>query len=394
MKWRARAAGGKRLKRFAGGEGVRVEQPPEVVVGRILAHVRRGGEQQQMIARAKAGRRSRSPAGRSRRQRFRQLVALRLVDAAPHRLCRQLVRFVEHHQVVGRGLGAAQRGRRRLPRASVSRRDDGQVASFSRGTGCRRGRPRRRRCGSPRRNSVRSSRSQFPTRPAGGTTSTRRMRPRESISRTVQAGHDGLAGAGVVRQQKAQRVLAQHVLVHRDALVGQRIDARDLAGEGGVELVAERQPVGFRDGQHGVRVAGEIKHRQVGCGRANARRWRAARLGGGELLLQLAQLRQRQRARRGLAGLPAQHRERSHMQLLGEPPLRPPQALAQVAHVEVVPKGVGGGHDAPRYGVGAPVSIRLSNDRSSAGQGEAVAPREPIRGLAWCYARRPHFNSR
>ncbi len=69
--------------------------------------------------------------------------------------------------------------------------------------------------------------------------STRRMRPRDIISRTAKPVMM-VAGAGVVRQQEPQRVLRQHVFVHGDALVGQRVDARDFAREGGVELMAER----------------------------------------------------------------------------------------------------------------------------------------------------------
>ena len=62
----------------------------------------------------------------------------------------------------------------------------------------------------------------------------------------VEAGHDRLAGSGVVRQQEPQGLLRDHPLVDRDALVGQGVDARDLGGEGRIELVAVGQAHGRR----------------------------------------------------------------------------------------------------------------------------------------------------
>ena len=39
-----------------------------------------------------------------------------------------------------------------------------------------------------------------------------------------QAGHDRLAGAGIIRQQEAHRLARQHVLIDRTDLVGQRVN--------------------------------------------------------------------------------------------------------------------------------------------------------------------------
>ena len=61
----------------------------------------------------------------------------------------------------------------------------------------------------------------------------------------VQARHDGLAGARVVGQQETQARLRQHVLVHCDPLVGQRVYQCRLCGERWVEEMAERQTFGF-----------------------------------------------------------------------------------------------------------------------------------------------------
>ncbi len=51
----------------------------------------------------------------------------------------------------------------------------------------------------------------------------------------VEPGHDGLAGPGLIAQEKAEAGLGQHVVVDRDPLVGQRVDHRDFGREGGVE---------------------------------------------------------------------------------------------------------------------------------------------------------------
>ena len=73
------------------------------------------------------------------------------------------------------------------------------------------------------------------------------------------------------------------------------------------------------------------------------------RLASRELVLQLAQLRQRQRPRLGLAGFPTQDGERRNMQTLGELLLRQPDAFAQLADVGLVPRRVDAAHDAPTY---------------------------------------------
>ena len=61
-----------------------------------------------------------------------------------------------------------------------------------------------------------------------------------------EAGHDGLAGAGVVRQQEAQRLARQHGLVYRRDLVRQRFDDGGMHRQHRVEQV--RQPDALRLG--------------------------------------------------------------------------------------------------------------------------------------------------
>ena len=58
--------------------------------------------------------------------------------------------------------------------------------------------------------------------------------------------HDGLARAGIIRQQKAQRLLQQHRLVDRSDLVRQRIHQRRVDRQHGIEKVREADPVRLR----------------------------------------------------------------------------------------------------------------------------------------------------
>ena len=68
-----------------------------------------------------------------------------------------------------------------------------------------------------------------------------------------EAGHDGLAGARVVRQQKSQRLARQHLLVDRCDLVRQRFDERGMDGEHRIEQM--RQPDAVRLGDEPKQLA-------------------------------------------------------------------------------------------------------------------------------------------
>ena len=73
-----------------------------------------------------------------------------------------------------------------------------------------------------------------------------------------QPAHDGLAGAGIVRQQEPDAGQPQEIAVDRLQLVRQRIDAGDGEREVGVVLVGQAQPVGFdaQPEQPGIAVKG------------------------------------------------------------------------------------------------------------------------------------------
>ncbi len=60
-----------------------------------------------------------------------------------------------------------------------------------------------------------------------------------------QAGHDRLAGAGVVGQQEAQRLAGQHLAVDAGDLVGQRLDQRGVDGQHRIEEVGQVDAVGL-----------------------------------------------------------------------------------------------------------------------------------------------------
>ena len=87
--------------------------------------------------------------------------------------------------------------------------------------------------------------------------------PRQHLAHD-EAGHDRLAGPRVVGEQEAQRVLREHALVDRDALVRQRVDAGGLAGERRVALMTVGQMQGLGDGQDGIGAAGEVECRSHG----------------------------------------------------------------------------------------------------------------------------------
>ena len=86
--------------------------------------------------------------------------------------------------------------------------------------------------------------------------------PRQHLA-YIQAGHDGLAGAGIVRQQEAQRRLLQHVLVHGDALMRQRVDQRGFRSERGIEQMPVGKPMRLGDRRDGGRVGCEVHARRV-----------------------------------------------------------------------------------------------------------------------------------
>ena len=255
------------VERLRGREDLRVQQPPEMVIGRSLAHMRRRGKQQQMPRRpAEAGeaRRGRGAAGKG----LRQFVAPRLAGAVIMHRGAELVRFVEDDEVVWGHGGVPQGAERLLAGQGVQGHDDEiavrppeRVARLQVGPG-----------NDAEAQAEQGAELPFPIADEAGGRDDQYPPQMAAGHRLayVEAGHDGLAGAGVVGQQEAQRLARKHALIDGDALMGQRVDACRLAGEGGVELMAVGQPQSLRDRGDRLWVAREIERRGRVRGRGGA----------------------------------------------------------------------------------------------------------------------------
>ena len=263
-------------------------------------------------------------------QRLGKLVPLRPGDTVLGLRRAQLVCLVEHHQIVGRDARIAERPEHALGHQSVQRHDDSVACCSDEGV-----------CaisaiGSGDDAALQPEQGAKLPLPVAHEPGRRddqhppNTTPEQHLAH-AESGHDGLAGAGVVGEQEAQRLLRQHPLVDRNSLMWKRIDPCGLARECRVELVPVRQAVSFRDQQHRGRVSGEIQ-RDMGCGK-----WaRPLRMIGGcpvrRRLFQRLQPLERKGARTGLTRLPAMHREWCHRHPLGELSLGHIQARAGVLH--------------------------------------------------------------
>ena len=110
-----------------------------------------------------------------------------------------------------------------------------------------------------------------------------------------EAGHDRLAGPGIIREQEAQRLARQHLLVDRGDLVGEGIDQGRVDRQDGVEQVGEADAVGLGDQAEQRTVAVEAP-RPSGLGNLEARLVVAIQdlvgdLAGGGLVRQLDRVR-------------------------------------------------------------------------------------------------------
>ena len=204
---------------------------------------------------------ARAVGGRGAGQRLGQPVAVGLAHAevgfAPGR---QLVRLVEDDQVVGGGGRIGEPAERALAGQGVDAGDD-QVAA---------GRQERvAGAGIGAAGDAERQPEQGPHLPLPVADQPRRRHdqhaadqpPRQHLAH-VQAGHDRLAGAGVVGQQEAQGRLPQHLLVDGDALVRQRVDQRGLGGERGIDQMPIGQPVRLRHRGHRARFGAEVQPRR------------------------------------------------------------------------------------------------------------------------------------
>ena len=228
--------GRKRLERLEGRQRVRHEQPPQAVIGEVLAHVRRRGQQQDVRGRP-AQLPPRVVRGESG-ERLGEPVAVGLADGEVRlAVGGQFVGLVEHDEVVGPGgpggAGLAQAGERPLPGQGIDADDHAVAVRSGEGVAGAGVVPAH----DAERQAEQGAHFAFPVADQPGRRHdehARHQTTRERLAQ-VEAGHDRLAGAGVVGQQEAERRPPEQVLVHGDALVRQRVDRRNLRGEGRVE---------------------------------------------------------------------------------------------------------------------------------------------------------------
>ena len=190
-------------------------------------------------------------------QGLAQPVAIGLADVEVRlAVGRQLVRLVENRQVVGRGSWLLQVGKGALAGQSIHADDDQVAVKIGEGVGV----PAIAAGDHPKREVEQRAQLAFPVADQAGRRHDQHAADQAAGEHLaeIEAGHDRLARAGVVGQQETQAGLGKHVLVDRQALVGQRIDARDLGGKGRVGEEAVGQAMGLGDRAHHLRVGGEV----------------------------------------------------------------------------------------------------------------------------------------
>ena len=278
------------------------------------------------------------------RQRLGQLVAVGLADAEVRlAVGRQLVALVEDNQIVGDDLGLLEPGEHPAAAQRVHAHDD-QVAV--------RANERIARLGlaafdHAERQAEQDVHFPFPVSDQAGGRDDEDApdQPPGQHLPVVQAGHNRLAGARIVEQPVAEPRLGQHVVVDGDPLVRQRVDLRNLRGEGRVVEVAVGQPFAFDDDANDLGVSREVQGGRKGsrlAGRmAGSGCWRCAE---DFSLVELLELAPRQSRGTGLGVLPAVDRGERNPQPRRELGLRQGELPAQTLH----PIGEIIGHSASR----------------------------------------------
>ena len=309
------------FERVEGGKRIGQEQPPKAVIGKILSHMRRRGQKQE-VRRGPAE----IPAGIVRGQaghRFGETIPAGLANVEVLvAVGRQLVGFVEHDDVVGprgsRGDGFAHPREHPLGRERVDADDEaiafrpGERVSAA-GVGAAR---------DPELKAEQRAHLAFPVAHQPGRACHEdpgEMTARDHFSE-IQSRHDRFSGAGVVRQQEAQRRLSQHVLVDRDSLMRKRVDRGNLRSERRIEKMPAREAMGLDRGGDGARIGAEVQLRRSG-----GLRGKPVRPFG----FQIADPPPGQARRLRLPVLPPVHGSERHADALGELGLRQRKPQAQ-----------------------------------------------------------------
>ena len=209
-------------------EPVAVEQRHEQLEVLFLAVVRRGGHQQEVA--------------REAREELAQPVALRVADLAAEEGGRELVGLVDHDQVVAAVRGAQLRLHVLVAGQLVQARD-GEVVLEEPVAGA-----------GGFELVVRHDLERQVEPPAelvlplldeaagADDEASAEVAPRDQLL-DEEAGHDRLAGARIVREQEAQRLAREHLLVDRRDLVRERVHERGVDREHGIEQVGEADAV-------------------------------------------------------------------------------------------------------------------------------------------------------
>ena len=211
-------------------EAVAVEQGEEELEVLLLAVVRRRRHQQEMAGQA--------------RQELPEPVPLRVLDLAAEEGRRQLVRLVAHDQVPA-GVGRLQLLLHVLVAGQLVETGDDQVGLQEPVAGAGGfelvvGQDLERKL----EPSVELVLPLFGETAGADDEATRQVAAGDQLL-DEQAGHDGLAGARVVGEEKAQRLARQHRLVDAGDLVRQRVDHRGVDGQQRVEQVREADALGL-----------------------------------------------------------------------------------------------------------------------------------------------------
>jgi len=209
------------IEGFGRGEHLGLEQTPEGVVRIVLALVRRRRQQKDVV------RRPRQPPRLVRAAHagdgLGQLVALGLANtqivAAIHR---QLVGFIENHQVIRHHAWFAEAGEHARARERVHADDQAIAALADERVGVAGVRP-----GDDRElQAEQRGKLAMPVPDqTGGRDNEDALDEAAGLHLPdVQTRHDGLARTGIIGQQEPQGELLEHVLIDGDPLVRQRID--------------------------------------------------------------------------------------------------------------------------------------------------------------------------
>jgi hypothetical protein len=274
-------------------------------------------------------------------QRLGELVTLGATKRkAVFQTGRELVRLVEDREIIRSDRGFAQAGEHSVPSQGINADDDEVAIGASERVAGARVRPGDDFEPQPKE----GAQLALPASDqAGGRDD---QHPADKAARQhlpdVKTRHDGLAGTRIIGQQKAKPRLRQHMLINRNALMRQRINAGDFSRECRVEDMTVRKPLGLSYRANTLGIGGKVEVGGSGSlvrvTMGSARCVRLAQEGIKAVFLCGKKPLPRERRRTGLPVFPAIDRREGDTHQLGElnlgqtePAAQPPNALAGVS---------------------------------------------------------------